>query len=98
MISPLPSTPIKPGSAGRPLPGIAAAVVDAEGNPLDSGEEGYLVIQNPWPAMFRRIEGDTDRYVRRYWGQFMDQGWYLSGDKARMDEDGYIWLVNRQSA
>ncbi|MCA9996862.1 MAG: AMP-binding protein [Anaerolineales bacterium] len=98
MISPLPSTPIKPGSAGRPLPGIVAAVVDAEGNTLDTGEEGYLVIQNPWPAMFCHIEGDTDRYVRRYWGQFMDQGWYLSGDKARMDEDGYIWLVNRQSA
>ncbi|MEM7115756.1 MAG: AMP-binding protein [Chloroflexota bacterium] len=94
MLTPLPSTPHKPGSVARPLPGVHVTVVDADGVPVDADEEGFLVIQKPWPAMLRAIHNDTDRYIKRYWGQFMDQGWYLAGAKARVDEDGYIWIVN----
>jgi acetyl-CoA synthetase len=95
MITPLPSMPLKPGSATLPFPGIEADVVDDEGHPVEPNEEGYLVIKNPWPAMLRTIYGDPDRYVQQYWSRYEEQGWYLPGDSARKDEDGYIWVIGR---
>lgn len=95
MITPLPSMPLKPGSATKPFPGIEADVVDEEGEPVPPNEEGYLVIKTPWPGMLRTVYGDPDRYVRQYWSRYSDQGWYLPGDSAKKDEDGYIWVIGR---
>lgn len=95
MITPLPSTPLKPGSATRPFPGVKVDVVDEEGDPVPPNEEGFLVIQTPWPGMLRTIFGDPDRYVQQYWSRFAEQGWYLPGDSAKKDEDGYIWVIGR---
>jgi acetyl-CoA synthetase len=93
MITPLPITPLKPGSATRPFFGIDAAVVNDEGEPVPSGEEGYLVIKSPWPSMLRTVYKDPDRYREQYWGKFKTM--YQTGDSARMDEDGYIWVIGR---
>ena len=94
MISPLPGiTQLKPGSAQVPLPGISAAVVDDEGNPVARGQGGLLVIQRPWPSMVRGIWGDPDRFVDTYWSKFGDQ--YFAGDGARLDADGDVWLLGR---
>jgi acetyl-CoA synthetase len=68
MITPLPSVPLKPGSATRGFPGVKIDVVDEEGESVPPNEEGYLVIQTPWPAMLRTIFGDPDRYVQQYPG------------------------------
>jgi acetyl-CoA synthetase len=95
MITPLPATTLKPGSATYPFPGIVADVVDENGNPCQPNEDGYLVIQHPWPAMLRTVYGDPDRYVEQYWSRYRDQGWYLAGDSARRDEDGYFWIIGR---
>ena len=95
MITPLPVTPLKPGSATFPFPGIIADVVDEEGNSCGPDEDGYLVIKHPWPAMLRTIYGDPDRYVEQYWSRFREQGWYLAGDSARKDKDGYFWIIGR---
>lgn len=95
MITPVPSMPLKPGSGTRPFPGIKADVVDEEGHPVSANEEGYLVIQTPWPGMLRTIYGDPDRYVQQYWSRYEEQGWYLPGDSARKDEDGYFWIIGR---
>lgn len=95
MITPLPSMPLKPGSATLPFPGVEADVVDEEGEPVAPGEEGYLVIKTPWPAMLRTVYQDPDRYVEQYWSRYSDQGWYLPGDSARKDEDGYFWIIGR---
>jgi acetyl-CoA synthetase len=94
MISPLPgATPTKPGSATRPLPGVIADVVDEDGHPVPPGSGGYLVLKQPWPAMLRTIYGDPDRYREQYWSQI--PGMYFTGDGARKDQDGYIWLMGR---
>ncbi|MGD2206931.1 MAG: acetate--CoA ligase [Anaerolineae bacterium] len=93
MITPLPSVPLKPGSATRPFPGIEVEVVNEEGQPVPSGEEGYLVITRPWPAMLRTIYQDPERYREQYWSTFGDL--YLTGDSAKKDEDGYIWVIGR---
>jgi len=93
MISPLPITPLKPGSATKPFFGIDADVVDEEGNPVKAGEEGYLVIKKPWPGMLRTIYKDPERYQEQYWGTFKNM--YQAGDSARKDEDGYIWVIGR---
>ena len=95
MITPLPSVPLKPGSATRGFPGVQLDVVDEEGEPVAVNEEGYLVIKTPWPGMLRTIFQDPDRYVRQYWSRFAEQGWYLPGDSAKKDEDGYIWVIGR---
>jgi acetyl-CoA synthetase len=93
MISPLPGvTPTKPGSATFPLPGIAAEVVDEQGKRVDIGG-GYLTLTQPWPAMLRGIYGDPDRYRETYWSRFGDR--YFAGDGAKLDEDGYLWLLGR---
>ena len=99
MITPLPVTPLKPGSATKPFPGVDVEIVDEEGDPVPPNEEGYLVIKRPWPAMLRTIYGDPDRYVKQYWERFSDPAKgkfiYMTGDSARMDEDGYIWVIGR---
>jgi len=94
LISPLPGvTAGKPGSAMTPLPGVEAAVYNESGQPVDKGGAGYLVITSPWPAMLRTLWGDDDRYQKTYWSRF--PGVYLSGDGAKLDEDGDIWLLGR---
>lgn len=94
MISPLPgATPTKPGSCTRPLPGISVAVVTKEGEPVPAGSGGYLIIKKPWPSMLRTIYGDPERYQQAYWSQI--PGVYFTGDGARQDADGYIWVMGR---
>ncbi len=93
MITPVPSLPLKPGSATKPFPGILAEVVDEAGQPVAPGEEGKLVITRPWPAMLRGIHRDPDRYVKQYWSTY--PGKYLTGDSARVDADGYFWIIGR---
>jgi len=95
MITPLPVTPLKPGSATHPFFGNEVAVVDDKGKEVPAGEEGKLVIKNPWPGMARTIYKDPERYREVYWKDFARQGWYKAGDSARMDEDGYIWIIGR---
>lgn len=95
VITPLPSVPLKPGSATRSFPGQEVDVVDEEGNSCDAGVEGKLVIKRPWPSMLRTVWGDPDRYVKQYWSEYGHKGWYLAGDSARKDEDGYIWVIGR---
>jgi acetyl-CoA synthetase len=83
----------KPGKAGKPLPGIEAAVVDEEGN--DSGtEQGYLVLRRPWPAMLRTLYKEDDRFIETYWDK-LGKETYVVGDAARMDEDGYVSIIGR---
>jgi acetyl-CoA synthetase len=94
MMSPLPgATPTKPGSCTKPLPGIDIEVVTREGRPVPAGSGGYLVIKKPWPAMLRTIYGDDERFRQQYWSQI--PGCYFTGDGARQDEDGYIWVMGR---
>jgi acetyl-CoA synthetase len=102
MISPLPGvTATKPGAAMTPLPGISAKIVDDDGNELVPGADeaehvtGYLVLDQPWPAMVRTIWGDPERYKETYWARFAEQGYYFAGDGARYDSDGNIWLLGR---
>ncbi len=94
MITPLPgATAAKPGSATLPLPGIDAEVVDKAGVPVPPGSGGYLVVRKPWPAMLRTIWGDDARYRAQYWSQI--PGCYFTGDGARKDKDGYLWILGR---
>lgn len=95
MITPLPITPLKPGSATKPFFGNEIAVVDDSGEDVESGMEGNLVIKNPWPGMARTILGDPDRFLEKYWEKYKKQGWYLTGDSAKIDEDGYVWIIGR---
>jgi len=96
MISPTPGIeplPLKPGSATFPLPGVDAAVVDAEGNETSPGQTGLLIIRKPWPGLLIDIYGDPQRYKKSYWSRF--PGLYYTGDFAMRDEDGYFWLLGR---
>ena len=93
MITPLPITPLKPGSATRPFFGIDADVVDDDGQPVKEDEEGYLVIKTPWPGMLRTVYKDADRYREQYWDKFGTM--YQTGDSARKDKDGYLWIIGR---
>jgi acetyl-CoA synthetase len=100
MVSPLPGiTSTKPGSAGLPLPGVSLDIVDDHGTSVPLGSGGYLVIDQPWPAMLRGIWGDPDRYVETYWSRFSrpaENRWvYFAGDGAKRDSDGYLWLLGR---
>jgi acetyl-CoA synthetase len=93
MISPLPGyTTTKPGSATFALPGVNIAVVDDGGNEVEGGG-GYLTLTRPWPGMLRGIWGDPQRFVDTYWSRF--DGSYFAGDGARLDDDGYLWLLGR---
>ncbi len=93
MITPTPSVPLKPGSGTRPFFGQDAEILDEHGNPVPDGEEGFLVLKNPWPSMLRTIYGDDERYVRQYWSKY--PGKYMAGDSARRDKDGYFWVIGR---
>jgi acetyl-CoA synthetase len=93
MISPLPGqTVTKPGSATFPLPGVAAEVVDDDGKAVTRGG-GYLTLVRPWPAMLRGLYGDPERYEQTYWSRF--PGRYFAGDGAKIDDEGYFWLLGR---
>src|SRR5229473_7383100 len=96
MMTPVPGvTPTKPGSCAKPLPGIFADIVDEEGRPVKKvGAGGYLVIKRPWPSMLRTIWGDNDRYLKTYWEKFDDR-YYVAGDSANRDADGYYWIMGR---
>jgi acetyl-CoA synthetase len=95
MITPLPGmSTLKPGSASRPFPGIAAEVVDDNGNPVAPGTGGgYLTLTGPWPSMLRGIWGDPERYADTYWSRF--PGRYFAGDGCRQDADGDFWFMGR---
>jgi len=95
MIAPLPgATALKPGSCTLPLPGIVAAIVDETGAEVEPGQGGFLVIQRPWPAMIRNIWGDPERFKKTYFPpEFC--GYYLAGDGAHRDADGYFWIMGR---
>ncbi len=94
LITPLPgTTTTKPGSATRPFPGTEAEVVDGRGHPVPVNKGGYLVISKPWPAMLQTLYKDPERYRQVYWSQV--PGKYFTGDGARVDEDGYLWLMGR---
>jgi acetyl-CoA synthetase len=83
----------KPGSAGKPLPGVVADVVGEDGEEIGAGQ-GLLVLKKPWPAMLRTLWGDDDRYVETYWSRFGPET-YVVGDAARKDADGYFWIIGR---
>jgi len=94
LITPLPGLiSTKPGSATRPFPGVEAEVLDEKGQGVGPGAGGYLVLNKPWPAMFRTIYGDPERYIRQYWSRY--PGKYFTGDGAKVDEEGYFWLLGR---
>ena len=94
LITPLPGlTPLKPGSATKPFPGIAAEIRTAAGDRVSEGG-GLLAITKPWPGMLRGIYGDPERFVQQYWSKWKD-GVYFTGDGARVDKDGYYWLLGR---
>ena len=95
MITPTPVVPLKPGSGTLPFAGIIADVVREDGTRAAANEDGYLVVQQPWPGMSRTIWGDDQRYKDTYWTEFANQGWYFTGDSARRDEDGYFWIIGR---
>ncbi|MCP3857072.1 MAG: acetate--CoA ligase [Actinomycetia bacterium] len=93
MITPLPGvTTTKPGSACFAIPGVTAELVDDNGDPVTKGG-GYLTITKPWPSMLRGIWGDPERYRETYWSAY--EGRYFAGDGAKLDEDGYLWLLGR---
>ncbi len=93
MITPIPISPLKAGSATKPFPGIQADIVDAKGNPVPDGKGGFLVIKTPWPAMLRTVYKDPKRYLKTYWSRF--PGYYSPEDLARKDKDGYFWIQGR---
>jgi acetyl-CoA synthetase len=96
MITPLPGvTPLKPGSATFPLPGIMADVVDETGHPVGRGKGGILVIKRPWPGMIRTIWGDPERYRKNYYPEEFKGKYYLAGDGASLDKEGYFRIVGR---
>jgi acetyl-CoA synthetase len=102
MIAPLPGVTVtKPGAAMAPLPGISVRIVDEDGVRLEPEPDlglqatGYLVLDQPWPAMLRGLWGDPERFKQTYWSRFARQGWYFAGDGARYDEDADIWVQGR---
>ncbi|MFV0407044.1 MAG: acetate--CoA ligase [Propioniciclava sp.] len=92
-ITQVPGEPQKPGSAGKPFFGQNVEILDEAGDPVATGEEGFLVLTNPQPAMLRTLYKDDERYAETYWSKY--PGKYLAGDAARLDEDGYVWIIGR---
>jgi len=84
---------MKPGSAGTPLPGIEASVVDEQGEDVGA-DQGYLTLRKPWPSMLRTLYKEDDRFIETYWDKFGKET-YVVGDAARRDEDGYYWVIGR---
>jgi acetyl-CoA synthetase len=96
MLTPLPGvTPTKPGSCTMPLPGIMAAIVDEVGQDVERGKGGILVIKRPWPSMIRTIWGDPERFRKSYYPEDFKGKYYLAGDGANRDVDGYFWIMGR---
>jgi acetyl-CoA synthetase len=96
MVSPLPGAiATKPGTATLPLPGILADVVNKDGKSCKANEGGLLVVKHPWPSMLRNVFGDSERYKNTYFNDFKKQKFYFTGDGARKDKDGYIWIMGR---
>ena len=94
MMSPLPGvTATKPGSCTKPLPGVVPAIVTKDGKELGANEGGLLVMKQPWPHMLRTLYGDHDRFLEVYFSEI--EGRYFAGDGARVDEDGYVWVMGR---
>jgi acetyl-CoA synthetase len=90
MIANYPVMPIRPGSMGRPMLGIQPGVIDENGNEMPLGQEGDLALRPGWPSMFRTYWHDEERYNSRF-----RNGWYITGDRARMDPEGYFWFIGR---
>ncbi len=99
MVSPIPgAVAAKPGSATFPLPGVEVSIVNKEGQEVNSNEGGYLIIKKPWPGMMRTIHGDPERFKKNYWEfiPYKDENYvYFAGDGARIDSDGYLWIMGR---
>ena len=97
MIAPLPgAAPLKPGSCTLPLPGIFAAIVDETGRDVENGQGGFLVIKKPFPSQIRTLWGNPERFKKTYFPQEINNGaYYLAGDSAHRDEDGYFWIMGR---
>ena len=99
MVSPVPgAVATKPGSATLPLPGIEIDIVNREGEKVKPNEGGFLIIKKPWPGMMRTIHGNPERYVKSYWEyipQKDQENVYFAGDGARIDDDGYLWIMGR---
>jgi len=95
MITPLPIMPLKPGSASKPFFGNEIGVVDENHNEVKAGEEGALVIKNIWPGLAAGIYKDPQKFIETYWKKYEKEGWYHPGDSAKIDSDGYIWVIGR---
>jgi acetyl-CoA synthetase len=100
MITTLPALKtMKPGSAGPPLPGVSADIVEANGDPVGAGRAGYLVVNQPWPGMLRTLYNNDERFIEEYWNEFSrperDEWVYCPEDGAKIDEDGYITVLGR---
>ncbi len=97
LVSPLPITPLKPGSATFPLPGFNIDILDEDANPVPAGSGGNIVSNTPWPSMLRAFYKDTVRYQKEYWSTYwgIRPGTYLAGDKATKDKDGYFTIQGR---
>ncbi len=94
LVSPLPgATPLKPGSATKPLPGVKLQIVDAEGHPQEGAVSGNLCITDSWPGQMRTVYGDDERFFNTYFSTY--PGKYFTGDGCRRDEDGYYWITGR---
>jgi len=94
LITPLPgAVPLKPGSATLPFPGVDPVILREDGSVADVNEGGYLAIKQPWPGLMRRVYGEPERFKNTYFLKF--PGVYNTGDGARIDEDGYYWLMGR---
>lgn len=96
MITTLPGAmAAKPGSAGKPFFGVEAQIVSEEGEPVDANHSGLLVVTKPWPSILRTLYGDHERFKEVYWSKFEEKGWYLTGDGAYRDKNGYFMIIGR---
>lgn len=96
IVAPVPGvTALKPGSATHAIPGVTVAIVDDDGVEVPRGSGGNIVISGTWPSMARTVWGDEARYRDSYWSRFWRQGFFVAGDGAKFDEDGYVWLLGR---